>query len=442
MDQPARKPALLLTVGTGDAGNLEDTLLAPLRKSIQKGEWAKVILVPSALTEKHAQSLLQSSEGLPMELRPLPRAGLENDVDACFAHFDNLLGELRAQGFESHELVADFTRGTKAMSAALVLAAVRHDIPSLRYIQGERDSRGMVIAGTEVVSEVATTQVTGRKQLDLAFRFFRDGDFAAALNLLPDPNSPFSALLPQDLLDIASRVRPMAQFNAHWDRLDYKGASKVELTPPPPLSEWARLAPTAEMQAWVSRLAEPLPAAKDLPACRRKAGQLRLLAADLLANGERRIRDDHFEDAVVRGYRVLELVGQTRLFDRGLDSACIPADDPQVIRLKERLEKKQAQSSFGRNSDGTLNAGRLLVARLLKEKGDPLARRLIDAGDDPLLKSRNVSVLIHGFAGAGVAEQGPLRKLFGELERILLDDSGEHARRNLSLARSLDFSRR
>jgi hypothetical protein len=234
----------------------------------------------------------------------------------------------------------------------------------------------------------------------------------------------------------------MAQFYAHWDRLDYMGASKVELTPPPPLSEWARLAPTAEMQAWVSQLAEPFPAAKDLPPGQRQAGHLRLLAADLLANGERRIRDDHFEDAVVRGYRVLELVGQTRLFDKGLDSASIPANDPQVIRLKEKLEKKRAQSSFGRNSDGTLNAGRLLVARLLKEKGDPLARRLIDTGDDPLLKSRNMSVLIHGFAVAEVDEQGPLRKLFRELEQILLDESGEDARRNLSVARSMDFSRR
>jgi hypothetical protein len=195
------------------------------------------------------------------------------------------------------------------------------------------------------------------------------------------------------------------------------------------------------MQAWVRQLAEPFPAAKDLPAGQRKAGHLRLLAADLLANGERRIRDDHFEDAVVRGYRVVELVGQTRLFDKGLDSACIPPDDPQVIRLIDKMEKR-AQSSFGRNSDGTLSAGRLQVARLLKEKGDPLAGRLLKTGEDPLLKSRNVSVLIHGFAGAGVAEQGPLRKLFGELEQILREDSGEDARRNLSIARSLDFSRR
>jgi CRISPR-associated protein (TIGR02710 family) len=441
MDKSAARRALLLTVGTGDTGNIEDSLLAPLRKSIQKGEWARVILIPSALTEKHAQSLLQSIAGLPLEIRPLPQAGLENDVDACFAHFDNLIGELRAQGFESHELVADFTRGTKAMSAALVLAAVRHDISRLRYIHGERDSRGMVMAGTEVVSEVATAQVTGRKQVDLAYRFFRDGDFAAALNLLPDPSSPFSLLLPQDLLDIAGRVRPMIQFYAHWDRLDYRGASKVDPGALPPSSEWARLAPTMEMQAWVRHLAEPFPAAKDLPACQRKAGQLRLLAADLLANGERRIRDAHFEDAVVRGYRVLELTGQTRLFDKGLDSASIPPDDPEVIRLKAKLEKKRSQSSFGMNSDGTLNAPRLTVARLLKEKGDPLAERLIKTGDDPLLKSRNHSVLIHGFAGTGGSEQGPLRKLFRELEQILLEESGEAAR-NLAIARSLDFSRR
>ena len=63
MEKPDRKPALLLTVGTGDVANLEQTLLVPIRKSIQQGEWAKVILIPSALTEAYARSVRESSQG-------------------------------------------------------------------------------------------------------------------------------------------------------------------------------------------------------------------------------------------------------------------------------------------------------------------------------------------------------------------------------------------
>jgi hypothetical protein len=193
------------------------------------------------------------------------------------------------------------------------------------------------------------------------------------------------------------------------------------------------------MKAWVEGLAQPLPEGSDQEACRKKAQHLRPLAADLLANGERRIRQGQFEDAVVRAYRVLELVGQARLFDTALDSARLPPDDEAVLKLMAKLEKDKASDRFGANRDGTLTAGRLLVARLLKAKGDPLARALIDAGDAPLLKNRNVSVLIHGFEAAGPAERAPLQDLYARLEQILVSDGSAETLRNLALARSLDF---
>jgi hypothetical protein len=188
----------------------------------------------------------------------------------------------------------------------------------------------------------------------------------------------------------------------------------------------------------VRRLAEPFPKGREPASYRQKGTQLRLLAADLLANGERRIRDGQFEDAVVRAYRVLELIGQVRLFEKGLDSERIPPDDPDVVRLRAKLRKDNA-SDFGIGRDGTLTAPRFLVARLLKAKDDPLARRLIETGDNPLLKNRNVSVLIHGFEATGPAERRPLRKLFRELEDTLIADAGEDGRRHLSVARSLHF---
>ena len=119
-----------------------------------------------------------------MKIVPLPEKGQENDVDQCFAHFDRVIADLRAEGYESHQIIADFTRGTKAMSAALALAGVRHDLPELRYIEGEREGSGTVKAGSEVIRRGRPIIVTGRRRLDDAHTLLRHGDFAGVLRLL------------------------------------------------------------------------------------------------------------------------------------------------------------------------------------------------------------------------------------------------------------------
>ncbi|MBI2190412.1 MAG: TIGR02710 family CRISPR-associated protein [Planctomycetes bacterium] len=430
--------ALLLTVGTGDIEKPEETLLAPLRKSMSQGHWGRIVLLPSKITSAMAHNLKVALPDLPIEVQPLPEAGQENDADACFGHFDGVLSALRAEGFTESSLLVDFTRGTKAMSAALVLAAVRHDVPRLRYITGERDVRGMVKPGTETISDIRTTVATGQKRFDMALQFFRRGNFAGILEILPPPQGPFADLWPHELRNLSALLRPIADFYSAWDRLDYKTAKAIQSFPSPDALPvpWRHFHPTRDMLDWVSTLSDPLP-----PESSKKASRLSLLCADLLANGERRVRDGQHEDAFIRAYRVLELVGQAHLFQRGLDSASLPPDHDALQKLKKKLENKRS-ASFGRNPDGTLTAAREQVARLLKDMGDPLGQRLIEmAGSGTIMISaRNHSVLIHGFEATGPKDKESLKNLYGKLNDLLLDDGGEEARRRLAIARSLDFS--
>src|SRR5262249_19810031 len=150
----------------------------------------------------------------------------------------------------------------KAMSAALVLAAVRHGLPRLRYIYGgQRDARGMAVPGTEVVAEFRTAQVSARQRLDEAARFFRRGNFPAALDLLPVPGTAMAGYCPTDLPAQAGFVRALAQFYAAWDRFDYRAAGAVSLaTAGPSPSEWDALIPAPEVRLWVAELARPFPA--------------------------------------------------------------------------------------------------------------------------------------------------------------------------------------
>lgn len=425
---------LIMTVGTGDITNLEETLLTPLRKSIAVGRWAEVILLPSSITVEFAERLRQDLEGLKATIRPLPEDA-ENDADRAYAHFDAVLSET-VRRVRPGQVVADFTRGTKAMSAALVMAATRHEVPRLRYITGQRDRRGMVEAGSEAICSIGTTVVAGHRRLDLARDLMWRGSFAAVEAALPDPEHGCAGLYPSDLTEIARAVRTATQFYAAWDRLDYAAAAQVAVSRSPG-SDWEALWPSLAMRDWVEALACET-ARSDSAAM---SARLRRLVVDLLANGERRLRQGQHEDALVRAYRVLELIGQVRLFDRGLDSSNLDANHEAVQLLQKKIKKKK-QAPLAERSDGTLLAGRFQVARILKECGDQLAQRLLDFEGKALLKPtlRNNSLLIHGFAARAPEDAESLRGLFEDLADLIRADSDpETVNSWLSVARAPAF---
>ena len=435
--------ALILTVGTGYINDLETSLLTPLKKSISKGEWKQVILLPSQVTKQNAAELESMIGDKPMEVRPLPKAGQEDDADACFHHFDSVIAGLLTAGFQNHNIVADFTRGTKAMSAALVLASIRREVSALRYITSlQRDERGQVLPGTEVIKEINPQIAITSARLDTALRFISHGAFAAAFELLPDPSNSFIKLnWPEPVLPLMSAIRSMAQFYVKWDKFDYKGAfsiassSKKEWNEAKAKSQaWEKYFPVKEMLKWTQDLSASLTKGH-----RAKAPILRKMAADILANAERRARDGLFEDAAVRAYRIRELVAQIRLFERGIDPDDISKD---LAELKETIDKLEKEGrSWHPGGGGKYQAGREKAALLLRTMKDPLADELLDEPDSGILcsKSRNKSLLIHGFKILGDMHNKKLQKDFKVIETLLRKDDPENASENLRQARLINF---
>jgi hypothetical protein len=174
-----------------------------------------------------------------------------------------------------------------------------------------------------------------------------------------------------------------------------------------------------------------------------RVAPLRLLVADLLANGERRLRDHHYEDAVIRGYRVLELIGQLRLFEHDLDSAALTPHHAVVAKFQQELINKRSKPMT--EEKGKFQAAREQVARLLKRLHDPLGERLQKLADkkegEIKLSRRNYSVWIHGFEAIAGSDPEPLRALFAELEQLVILDAGPEAEQRLKLVRWLDFTR-
>src|SRR5262249_7939831 len=151
---------------------------------------------------------------------------------------------------------------------------------------------------------------------------------------------------------------------AAWDRFDYVAAAAVPLPAAGPSpSEWDALIPAPEIRRWLADLSRTFPA--DNPG---RAEHLRRLTADLLANGERRIRDQQYEEALLRASRILELLGEIRLFARNVDP------------IHEQLNRHAA-------------LGRLDTLR------DPLASELRKQANLGIIKAtdRHQSLLTHGY---------------------------------------------
>jgi len=424
----AKGNVLILTVGTGTIDDLEASLFQPLEKSLRDGQWSEAVLLPSKLTNDNARQFSERVQGrtTPIRIEPLPEAGQEEDPDACFGHFDHVLTRLREQGYKPESITPDFTRGTKAMSAALVLAAIRHGIPRLRYIGStERDHRGTVIPGTEKIRDVMTLHATIRRRLDDAKQLICNGAFAAVVQLLPDlGGTQMASLVPKEFHDEISRLRRLAEFWSAWDRFDYKTAArcagalhendknalKDELDILQSLAKGPKQERHADMARW-----------------------LRAIANDLWRDGYRHIHRQRFEDALLRGYRVLELIGQARLFDHGHDSDRIDPDDLKVEEFRQD-QRKNNKPDFGRRKqDGreVLTAAKELTARFLQHLGDPLAKDLLDfdkGGKHSLkVKDRNNSILTHGFSVVDIDESS-LNKLYNRIRSLLDKDCPDGTR--------------
>ena len=429
---------LVATVGTGNSRNPEDSLITPMLKSINDGSWRSVVLLPSRATASAAEEVRRRVADLTsIEVKPLEKDGEENDADACFRHFDRVLRGVLVNGVRSDYVVADFTRGTKAMSAALVLAAVGADVPLLRYVHGsERDERGAVLPGSEEVGEFKTAHVMARRRMALAVDLLKHGNFPAAAELLP--SGPFLGLLPEAFRQESETLRSISEIAAAWDRLDYTAASTLAQGQFHKSDADRRNAPLGrEVMQWLARLSRQ-PDTNDGNAM---AHWLRDVACDLLANAERRLKARHYEDALLRAYRVLELVGQIRLFERGYNTSRMPPQDPRVKRFREHLKARHGREIGAGQRGRYLMFSRETSAMFLEYIGDALATRLLEFDDDASILragSRNHSILIHGFEKSAPSDPEGLSTLLMRMETLLLDDDPEASAR-LKLARGLSF---
>lgn len=433
-EKPEREPdraeakVLILTVGQGTVDKLEETLVTPFRRSFEEGYWCRIVLLPSKETERNARLLVDRFQEYPFQVHAFHESGDEDNTDACFRHFDEVIRGLIEEGYKPENCTADVTRGTKAMTAALAMAAIGHRLGKLRYITGKRDERGMVIAGSETIVDVAPERALQRLDVNRAKDYLRAGNYRAVEMLFPGaPRRLYEGHMKEEIRFLTWA----AQFWGAWDRFDYKSARNLgrrEGMPrkiPPTTSGFIPSAPQIQV---LNTLADnPPPRASD------NAGYCRALAADLIANAERRIAEGQNEEVLVRLYRVLELLGQLRLFLHGIDTAAARLDDKHVSEWLQERDLNIRPNDKGVLPISRQHAADLLVhleAKAGSEKGKAIAEKLYDlqwlGGWGPQM--RNHSLLIHGFKARSRGREEHLKDLLTKIREFYFEeDSGNQS---------------
>ena len=294
---------------------------------------------------------------------------------------------LHRRELKPEEVYIDFTGATKAMSAALTLAAIE-DFSQFRYVGGSErsgDGLGTVITGTEKIVEIQNPWDTyAVRELERANWLLEGFHADAAGQVLEKAARKCSPELKARMEAYAGLAGALGRA----DCFDFKKAHRE-------FNHWRqRLELCLEYpfyQRLVSLNEHWKTVGDQVKHNDQTAGRETLL--ELLANAERRAEQSRFDDAVGRLYRAVELRGQQLVRQTfGADLGKVSIGCFPVVRRQEVIEK------LGQPDDGLYKLGVRNLFQILEFSEDRSLgekARIYDRIKDHLQK-RNSSLLAHG----------------------------------------------
>lgn len=310
-----------------------------------------------------------------------------DDLDQAYKRIKALAARISGE-YPEADVTANFTGGTKTMSACLVMAAIAYDW-RLTLNQAVRKDLVKVTSGDTAVS-VSVGGLLEDRYIALAEKALDTHDYSMAAAVATE-------FVKKRITDAKMRTRwlqfkNMSEGFALWDAFSYDNAlSCLEAN---------------------SQFASPWLAVLRNLTYRQRPGHGYHVVFDLINNAERRARQNRYDDAVSRFYRATELVAQTRLNEaHKLESGNISLDV-----IKSKLSGRLADADLEQYSLRADSNGRIKLAlhetyRLLDRLDDPVGKLFMENENKMLdiLKVRNHSFLAHGFEPIGRAEYDRVR---------------------------------
>ncbi len=394
--------ALLVSVGGSPA---------PIIYSIDCHKPDYLILFASDDSRKTAvQQVLPALQSQPKDrefLMTPDEQDLEKSVCVILKRLPDIL---QTWGLEFCDLVADYTGGTKTMSAAVVLALSGH-LNDFSYVGGtERDKNGLgvVINGKESMLYLKNpwNELAIESLKDMALLFNRCR-FQSVVEL-----ADLTGRKTPNRKPVFDAIKAVAESYYAWDNFYYgKAFNKLREAE----SKMRML--TANSESWqlaalrqgiaanlpflesvvceLNRIVKSTP--KEKGGNQMEGCDGTLIIRDLLANAVRRAEVEYkYDDAVARLYSAIEKMAKVRLkTGHGIDNSNLLLEQIPEGAFREEILRACANEREG----GKIQLPLLKSYQFLAFLKDPLGvagmEKIVELGK--VLTTRNMSLLAHGF---------------------------------------------
>ncbi len=316
-----------------------------------------------------------------------------DDLAECYQKIIAKIQELQ-QISPPPTIKADYTGGTKTMTASLVIAAIDHQV-ELLLTTGDRFNLVRVERG-EMTSQATVSPILLQRSIDqLLPIFLQQYNYAAAIaeltQLLPLMNvSP-------DLKQTIQRITNICKGFDAWDRFDHQEAINF-------LADYTQDPKILSRVKFLKGIIGSRQSIDDeFKTDQTPKNHGYEIIQDLLMNAERRAAQSRYDDAVGRLYRALELLAQVRL----LHKYQIATGNLDLAKLPEAIKEK-----YKDHAKLPLLHSYELLAQMDSDPVGEIYQQNKNKIQD-ILQKRNKSLFAHGFRPVTQADYEQMSEVIG-----------------------------
>ena len=326
-----------------------------------------------------------------------------DNFNDCFEAIEAEIWKFDILSDEKHEIIMDYTSGTKTMSSAMACCGMFYS-KDLITVSGDRKN-GIVSLGTESIKYQNLYKVYDKISLMRMRNHFNANRFYTASKIL---ETIVDANLPKE--DLSNLV------NAYyaWDNMDFDVAydflTKVDLN-------------LLELKEIKDDIKINLKALGTIVRSQHENLKNCYILASLINNSIRRAEEYKYDDAIARLYRAFELIAQIRLASYGLTSSDIDVN----ILLEKKVSQEFIDALEKTRDEGKIKIGLIKDYELLAELDDDLGKYFAENRNsiNNITIKRNNSILAHGLESLDKEDFVQFEELVENLARKLDKDMGK-----------------
>lgn len=384
------KKAMMMTVGTGTGtSSAEQGLAHALADSIKQCNPELVVFV---VTEKSKLATL------PLVKQQIENISTEeillNDFNDINEIYKQILSHLLELKNNKYHVTIDFTSGTKAMSAAAVLAGAKEFV-HLNYITGKRGKHNVVINGKEQMFTFKPVESFLSFQEEILKQFFNNHHFDPGITLLSKMKQ---ITIDEEIINKLNHYHQLFEGFSLWDKFNHEETWETLQT-----YDNEMLTDITEHKKFLSSLPKSQ--------SKKNSSVFGWLIPDLLNNAHRRIEEGRFDDAVARLYRCVEMIAQFIL----QKEYNIKTDNVTYERLMQLNCENMNHYTQRFDNKNSIQLAMKQSYQLLNDLHNSIGKSIEKQPFPHLLQKRNYSILAHGITP--VNEQDA-KQLFNETKNI------------------------